>query len=91
MPGNKIIKNNDAERLNMHKVRRLFNHRVARHTLRKHRHPEERANASAMAEAAIHRYEEKERRRGRDDSAAMNGGRRRTRRRHRGRRHTRKH
>ena len=44
---------------NMGKVRALFSHNVARHTLRKHRHPEERANASEMAEAAIHRYDER--------------------------------
>jgi hypothetical protein len=44
---------------NKQKYRTLFNYNVARHTLRKHRHPEERANASEMAEAAIHRYDER--------------------------------
>lgn len=44
---------------NKHKYRTLFSHNVVRHTLREHRHPEERANASEMAEAAIHRYDER--------------------------------
>lgn len=44
---------------NKQKYRTLFNYNVVRHTLRKHRHPEERANASEMAEAAIHRYDER--------------------------------
>lgn len=59
MPGNRILHEMNESNRNMSKVRNLFRHNVARHTARNHRHPEERANASEMAQAAIHRYDER--------------------------------
>lgn len=59
MPGNRILHEMNEKNRNMGKYRTFFTHNVARLTARKHRHPEDRTNASELAQAAIHRYDDR--------------------------------
>ena len=61
-PGYKIFHEMNENNRNMGKVRALFRHNVARHMTLRHMSKEkaqDRANASEMAEAASHRYDER--------------------------------
>jgi hypothetical protein len=61
-PGYKIFHEMKENNRNTGKVRALFRHNVARHMTLRHMSKgkaQDRANASEMAEAAIHRYDER--------------------------------
>ena len=59
MPGNRILHEINEKNRYIRGYRGLFKHNVARHTARGHRHPEDRANASELAAAAINRYDDR--------------------------------
>jgi len=61
-PGYKIFHEMNENNRNKRKYEALFRHNVARHTTLRHMSKgkaQDRANASEMAEAAIHRYDER--------------------------------